>query len=120
MKATLANSPHLSTILWANLLMGIWVTLSPFVLGFNHNLAAVWSNIATGVAIIVVAVASGWDNESPPAIMVPLGVWLYASPLVLNFSHWAYFANNIIMAFAVIIAAAVAEGLRLPPRVPSR
>ncbi len=120
MKATFVNSLHLSTILWANVLMGIWVTLSPFVLGFNHNLAAVWSNIGTGVAIIVVAVASGWENESPPAIMVPLGVWLYASPLVLNFSHWAYFANNIIMAFAVIIAAAVAEGLRSPPRVPSR
>ncbi len=119
MKATFANSPHLSTILWVNVLMGIWVILSPFVLGFNHNIAAVWSNIATGVAIIVVAVASGWDSRSLPAAMVPLGVWLYASPLVLNFSHWAYFTSNIIMAFAVIAAAAVAEGVRPPPRVPT-
>ncbi len=120
MKATFANSSHLSTILWTNVLMGIWVILSPFVLGFNHNIAAVTSNIVTGVVIIVVAVAGGWENESLPAIMVPLGVWLYASPLVLNFSHWAYFANNIIMAFAVIVAAAVAEGLRSPRRIPSR
>ncbi len=120
MKDTLANSPHLSTILWANVLMGIWVILSPFVLGFNHNIAAVGSNIATGVLIIVVAVASGWENKSLPATMVPLGVWLYVSPLVLNFSHWAYFASNFIMAFAVIVAAAAAEGLRSPPRVSSR
>jgi len=31
---------------WVNILLGIWVILSPFVLGFGQHSMARWSNVA--------------------------------------------------------------------------
>ncbi len=43
---------HLS---WFQLVLGLWVLVSPWVLGFYGINTALWSNIAVGILIIVVA-----------------------------------------------------------------
>ena len=98
----------------ANIVLGIWVALSPFVLGFSQNVAGRWSNIAVGIALVLVALASTWGNEALEGLVVPLGIWLFVSPLVFGFSKWAFLANNIILAFFVIAAGAISDGLRSP------
>ena len=97
---------------WGNILLGLWVVVSPFVLGFSRNAAAMWSNIAVGAAVVFLAVASERGNGLVPALIVPLGAWLFWSPFFLGFSGAAFLANNIIMAFAVISGAVCREYLR--------
>lgn len=98
----------------ANIVLGIWVILSPFLLGFSQNIAGKWSNIADGIALVLVALASTWGDEALESLVVPLGIWLFASPFVLGFSTAAFLANNVIMAFIVIAAGAISDGLRSP------
>lgn len=97
---------------WVNILLGVWVGISPFVLGFSRNTPAMWNNIAVGVAIVLLASVSGWRNGALPALIVLLGAWLFASPFVLGFSRTAFLWNNVIMAFVVIAGAAISEELR--------
>jgi len=98
----------------ANIVLGIWVAVSPFVLGFSQNIAGKWSNIAVGIALVLVSLASTWGNEAFEGLVVPLGIWLFASPFVLGFWKWVFLANNVSLAFVVIAAGAISDGLRLP------
>jgi len=63
---------------------------------------------------VLVALAGGWVDEVFQSLVVPLGVWLFFSPLFLGFSSLAFLANNIGVTFAVIAAAAISEALRSP------
>lgn len=97
-----------------NILLGVWLALSPFVLGFTRNTAGEWSNLAAGIALVFVALLSGWGDEAFQGLVVPLGVWIFASPFVVGFSTVAFLANNESMAFVVIAAGAITDGLRTP------
>lgn len=95
-----------------NILLGIALALSPFILGFTRP-AAKWNNIAVGLAIVVVTLL-GWADEALAPLVVLLGAWLFWSPFFLGFSTAAFLATNVAMAFAVIAAGASGDGLRLP------
>jgi len=97
---------------WVNVAFGLWVIVSPFLLSFSRNSAAVWNNLAVGVALVLLALASGRGGGAIRGLSVPLGAWLFASPFVLGFRTAAFLWNNVIVAFAVIAGAAIAEGLR--------
>ena len=101
----------------ANIILAIWLPLSPFVLGFSQNVAAKWSNIAVGIALVIVALAGGWGNEIFEGLAVPLAAWLFMSPFLLGFWKWVFMGNNVGMAFVIIAAAAISEGLRVPDAV---
>lgn len=40
---------------WANVVLGVWLVLSPFILNFESN-QAVWNNIIVGFAVITFAI----------------------------------------------------------------
>lgn len=40
---------------WVNLIVGVLLIISPFVLGFSDNLAALWTAIIAGVIVAVVS-----------------------------------------------------------------
>jgi FtsH-binding integral membrane protein len=96
-----------------NIVIGIWIAVSPFVLGFTRTLAE-WNNIAVGIALVVVTLLGLWKDEALQALDVPLAIWLFASPFVLGFTTTAFLANNVCMAFVVVTAGAVSDGLRTP------
>jgi hypothetical protein len=88
-----------------NLLAGVWLIISPFVL----TLAAVpdvrWNNVAAGITIAVVAIIRMGASNQPGLSWVnaALGVWIIISPWVLGFA-----ANATLMWNNVIIGALVA------------
>lgn len=41
---------------WINLILGIWLFVSPWVLGFAGNTVAAWDSFLVGVAIVLVAI----------------------------------------------------------------
>jgi len=47
-----------SWLSWLNLLMGIWVLISPWVLMGRPTNAMIWNNVITGAVIIILA---GWS-----------------------------------------------------------
>ncbi len=87
---------------WANLLLGIWVVISPFVLAVQSS-KAVWNNVATGAVVGILALIR-WRMHRPgwSWLNLILGIWLVISPFVFLFSGTAMW-NNVVVG--IIIAA---------------
>lgn len=94
---------------WLNVLLGIWVIISPFVLAFGPFPAAIWNNVATGGVVTILALIStsmprqpGWSWTN-----MLVGIWLLISPFALGFAGATAGAaalwNNVILG--IIIAA---------------
>lgn len=43
----------MSYLSWAKLMLGVWVFVSPWVLGFDAYPLALWSNIISGAGIVI-------------------------------------------------------------------
>jgi uncharacterized membrane protein YczE len=72
---------------WANLVLGIWLILSPWILGYSATSAALWNALIVGVVVGLMAflhLQNGplWEEW----VNVVLGVWLILSPWILGFS----------------------------------
>jgi hypothetical protein len=92
---------------WLAALVGIWVFISPWVLGTTASAAAAWNAWILGAALVIVALAvlatSGYLADW---INVALGVWLFISPWVLGYtgirdgswSAWIFGVVTVILA----------------------
>jgi hypothetical protein len=73
---------------WVNLILGIWLFLSPWILGFRPEIPAQsWNFWIIGAAFFVFAVAALnmrtlWEEW----VNLVLGIWLIVSPWVLRYS----------------------------------
>jgi hypothetical protein len=105
--ATASKRPSLGTGI-LTVLFGVWVLISPFVLGFAHAPAGLVNNVAVGIAIIVLALA-GVRNGLLKAMNVLMGAWLYCSAFILYVPNRDFLWNNLILAGAVILAAVTSE-----------
>src|SRR5438445_7769765 len=69
-----------------NVIAGIWMIISPFILVFTNLQTALWNNIIVGVVVLVLA----WIRAANPDRLIGLswlnlvlGLWLIVSPFVL-------------------------------------
>jgi hypothetical protein len=87
---------------WVNILLGLWVIISPFVFAIHHS-SAIWNDVVTGAIVGILALIrwrmhqSGWSW-----LNLALGIWLGISPFVFWLSSAAMW-NNVIVG--IIIAA---------------
>ena len=51
---------------WVDVALGIWLTGSPFVLGFANSTAITWNALTAGAAVVVIAI---WARYSRPRLM---------------------------------------------------
>ena len=91
-----------------NLLLGIWVFVSPWVLGFSATQIAAWNANAVGLVIAVAAVAAfvqfhRWEEW----VNIVLGAWLIASPWVLAVAAVQALVWNQVIAGAIVCGLAV-------------
>lgn len=56
---------ELVVLSWINLLLGIWVLISPWVLGFAGHTTPMTNNVITGIVIIILAAWSALATSSP-------------------------------------------------------
>jgi hypothetical protein len=103
-------------IVWWNVVFGIWLAVSPFVIGFN-NPALKWSNVAVGAAVVVLAFFHPGPVRGFPVV---LGVWIFASTFVLGVLRLAALWNNLILAVLIIVGALVSEATLPPTRIKVR
>ena len=107
------------TVRWTsglNAVLGIWLILAPFILGYSTLTPAVWNDIVVGILIVALAgtrvskptryEAASWTNAG-------IGAWLIAAPFILPYSEapalvanvQAAFWNDIIVGLIVLVLA---------------
>ena len=94
-------------------LLGIWVMISPFVLGFGGEGEAMQVDVMTGFAILLfggvaMTVSSMNIGMYMNILNTVLGLWLLVTPFVLgpNLLSLAGQVNNGIVGLIVMVAAA--------------
>jgi len=87
---------------WVNIVLGIWVIISPFILDV-HSSSALWSNVVAGALVGILALLR-WSLHQPgwSWLNLILGIWLVISPFVFFLSGAAMW-NNVILG--IIVAA---------------
>lgn len=95
--------------------LGLWLAISPWVLGFQSDVAAIPNAVIVGLAIFAVALAASFRPQAwQPWASLLLGAWLAASPWALDFA----FVNEAKLGALIvgIVIAALAAGILLKDR----
>lgn len=98
-------------------LAGVWLLLAPFVLDYApaaEGLGAYWNDLVLGAVIAVLALVRVVTPQRVPwlsAVNAVLGVWLIASPFVLDYHARAYAyeatGNDVAVGLLVFVMAVV-------------
>jgi hypothetical protein len=98
---------------WASFALGLWLAVSPWVLGYSHLEAA-----TANAAFIGLALALGshfqvsFDEMSAKWFNMAAGLWLVLAPFLLGYSaHLEVTANSIVVGTAVAALASSALSL---------
>lgn len=89
-----------------NVVAGIWMIAAPFVLNFEGVDNAQWNHIVVGAAVAVMAMIRASDPDRREGISwtnVVLGVWMIASPWVLNYNGVQDATTNAIVMGVIVI-----------------
>ncbi len=102
---------------WGNVVLGLWVFISPWVLqqatatgaeaAGAATSGAIWNLYIVGIAVAALAVAAlvafqAWEEWTN----VALGAWLLISPWALGFSSSALLMWNAVIVGALIVVLA--------------
>lgn len=101
--------------------VGVWLLLSPWLLGYSEFGRPAWNAAATGLAIAAIgaAVLTG-RNRAVAWGNVLLGAWLTVSPRVLDYTSVQTAARNAwVVGLVVIVLAAVTATSRGVDQRPS-
>lgn len=92
-----------------NVIAGIWLIISPFVLRYWHMADAAWNNIIVGIVVLVLAairVANPARNLALGWINLILGIWIFISPWVLRYAdERTPLSNDVVLGIIVFICA---------------
>lgn len=94
-----------------NLLLGLWLIISPWIAGFATSQVALWNAVILGVVIAAMSLAAltrfrDWEEWADMLV----GAWLIASPWVLGFATMTIATYNVVL---VGIATLVLAGWSL-------
>jgi hypothetical protein len=48
---------------WINLLLGLWLIISPWVLGFASDIHAMWTSVILGIIAALISAWAVWDYQ---------------------------------------------------------
>jgi len=102
-----------------NAVAGVWLIISPWVLGFAGRSTAFWDTLILGIVVLLFALgAMGSRMAMPSWWNVVFGIWLIISPWVLGFGSLpTATANAVILGIIVLIVGLVTASAK---GVPSR
>jgi hypothetical protein len=104
--ATITFTPPRQWEDWASWLLGFWLLLSPWILHFEKETAAMENAVILGFALILAEVLTlsafqVWEEW----VNVALGAWLVVSPWVLGVVPALARADFVIVGVAVVALA---------------
>ena len=91
-----------------NAALGVWVVVSPWVLGFEGSSIAMSNAVVVGLALVAAALGAAivpraWEEWTEAA----LGLWLFVSPWILGFSGNRNAMLSTMIAGLVVMALAL-------------
>jgi len=93
------------------ILLGVWILISPMVLGFAPTLRDVtWNSWVIGVVLLIVAAgraAAQVPKVWQEAANLVLGIWMILSPWILEFAAHAPARNSTLVAGIVVAGIAL-------------
>lgn len=90
-----------------NMLLGLWLFVSPWVLQFAGHEAAAWNAYVVGTAIVLfAAIAVYMPKVWEELINMIFGVWLVISPYALGFATETTVAVNAVAVGALTVGFA--------------
>jgi len=98
---------------WASFTLGLWLALSPWIVGDTEHESATGNAAFLGLALALGChFEAAFDEEAPEWINLAAGMWLVIAPFVLGFSsvHVAT-VNSIAVGSLVAVLAASALSL---------
>jgi hypothetical protein len=70
-----------------NLVLGIWLIVSPLALGYTAQTTPAWNAYAIGIVVAVLSAAALWQFQKwEEWLSALLGAWLIVSPWILGYS----------------------------------
>lgn len=91
-----------------NAVLGAWLILSPWALGFSGDALALWNFLTVGALLLAAALGAiflphSWEEWTESF----LGLWLVASPWLVGFSGVDFAKANAILSGLVILTLAL-------------
>src|SRR5215470_7417975 len=89
---------------WSNLLLGIWLCLSPWLFRFSEDYTATQNIVAVGFLIIVFEVFTFYSlRKVEEWINVILGAWLAISVWVLGIKTFAAQLDSVVVGSLIVL-----------------
>jgi hypothetical protein len=84
------------------LVAGLWLVLSPFLLGYGQDATA--SSIILGIAVALVSIIqlNGSNGMRAGWFMTVAGLWLIITPFIFGFNDPAVLWNEFITGFVIV------------------
>jgi len=93
---------------WVNLVLGLWLFVSPWALDYANQTYAAWNAYVLGAGIVVFAAVAAYMPQAwEEMINTVLGIWLILSPYVLGFATHTMIALHTVVVGVVATAFAV-------------
>ena len=94
---------------WTNVLLGCWLVVSPWQMGYTLNETATTNACGLGAVLIVFNLISVCRlvDEGQEIFNILLGIWLICSPYVLGFATDREPAINALAAGVMVVALSV-------------
>ncbi|GAA4200509.1 hypothetical protein GCM10022252_53820 [Streptosporangium oxazolinicum] len=107
------------------LLAGLYLAISPWVVGFNNLPRLSVSNIVTGIAVaaMAIALASAYGRTYGISWVVPvIGIWTIVSPWITGSATRGSIWNNVVTGIVILLLGlgAVAVGSKRMPGMSQR
>ena len=102
---------------WTNVVLGLWLLISPFALGYSGTAAT--EDIIVGILIAAFALwrALGEETEAMKGVswtVAILGVWAIIAPFALGYTAISVAVWNDVIVGLIVAVLAVARSLETP------
>ena len=94
---------------WFDVVIGVWLIGSPWILGFWLDKPAMGNACGVGVGLIVynLMCAARQTDSGQEIINILLGLWLIASPFALGFSAQIAQSVNVALTGCLVVVLAI-------------
>ena len=104
---------------WTNLILGVWLFVSPWLIGFAGSSSAAWNAWILGLAVTAFAL---WALAVPGSRgaqwwLVISAAWVFVAPWLLGFAGvasaaWNAWILGVVVALAAIVALTAIGGAK--------